>query len=171
MRSIDVTKGNIAMVYDAEKLVSILQQAGWYHGRKNDIHNIIEYYLTAGTPLSCEQIAFLEEFGDIEGIDNAGDPFKFFSDPFFWNRINSKNHHCSLLRTAKTFDEIGMSYLNPLNLRMVRENITMLEVGWIDITHIPLHISSDGRLFRDDGHDYGTVCMDTWASLLMPWDI
>ena len=169
--SIDVEKRRITMTYDVEKLKDILQDAGWYQGRKNDMQSIAEHYRTEGTPLSNEQIAFLEEYGDIEGVSNTGDTFKFFSDPLFWHRINPRVQHGSLLRTAKTINEVGMSYLNPLNLRMVREHITMLEIGWIDMTHIPLHISSDGRLFRDDGHEYGKMCMDTLAKLLMPWAI
>lgn len=156
------------MHYNNEKLIEILKQAGWYQGRKIELQDVISYYNNENTPLSDAQISFLEEFGDIEGIVDNEHPFKFFSDPLFWHRINPRIQHGSLLQTAKTFDEIGMSYLNPLNLRMVREHITMLEIGWIDILHMPLYISSDGRLFRDDGYDYGKICMDTLAKLLIP---
>lgn len=157
------------MHYNNEKLIEILKQAGWYQGRKIELQYVISYYNNENTPLSDAQISFLEEFGDIEGIVDNEHPFKFFSDPLFWYHVNSKGKHEPLYKSGKTADEIGIldSY-SPLNQCMLQEQITMLEVGWIDILHMPLYISSDGRLFRDDGYDYGKICMDTLAKLLIP---
>lgn len=57
-------------------------------------------------------------------------------------------------------------YMSPINLVAFRENVDMLRVGYIGNLTVPLWLSSDGRLFADQGVQLGRTIMEGWQKIL-----
>lgn len=133
-----------------------LKKAGWYNGRKIDVSPLISYYAKDGTPLTDKQIAFLEEFGKVKGLDQRGHSFEIY--------IDSK--YTRYLKGRKPTPTDLTSY-NNLNLIAYRESVDLLCVGSISNLVIPIWISSDGRLFTDQGKQLGRTVMEGWQDILL----
>ena len=146
----------------SELTYKLLKEAGWYEGRRKKIDNAIAYYEQSGTPLSASQIAFLEEFGDIKGVDSRGDLFVTHIDPkCYFSHAKNK-----IISYHKRHTLDSPEYMSPINLVAFRENVDMLRVGYIGNLMIPLWLSSDGRLFADQGVQLGRTIMEGWQKIL-----
>lgn len=60
-----------------------------------------------------------------------------------------------------------MESQNPINKISTIENISFLKVGEIGNLTVPIWISSDGRLFMDQGNQLGRTVMEGWQEILL----
>ncbi len=136
--------------------LSILKEAGWFESRKTDISDLISKYKKEGIELSESQISFMKEFGGIKGEDENGDKFEVIIEPKYSKYRKS---------TPLTTDDLRT--YNPLNVVGNKEYIDFLLAGVVGNHMINFWISTDGRLFMDQGNQLGRTVMEGWQEILL----
>lgn len=129
--------------------LSILKEAGWFESRKTDISSLIRKYQKEGIELSESQISFMKEFGGIKGKDANNEDFEICVDPKF-----------SRFRKRKPFDSKDLTSYSPLNVVGNKENVDFLLAGSMGNNMVNFWISTDGRLFADQGVQMGRSIME-----------
>lgn len=121
-----------------EKSKEILEEAGWYEGRKIDIEKFEMICREENIELINSVKRFLEEFGDLIINDEDGDPYHRFDRSLFYSKVISQ-----------TIGEPAMC------------------VGTIDGKMFNLYISESGRVYDDHGYlgkdiyEAGDIILDT----------
>ena len=136
--------------------LSILKEAGWFEGRKTDICGLISKYKKEGIILSDSQISFMEEFGVIKGKDSNGEKFEVCVDPKF-----------SRFRKSKPLDSKDLTSYSPLNVVGNKEKVDFLLAGSMGNNMVNFWISTDGRLFADQGFQMGRTIMEGFQLFLL----
>ena len=136
--------------------IELLNKAGWYQGRKIDASQYIMKFHQEGFELSGPQVDFIQEFGGISGNDINNDEFEVYIDP----------KYCRYEKSKPLIPSDPSSY-NPLNIISNNENIEFLLIGEIGNHGIRLWLSTDGRLFSDQGIQLGRTIMEGWQSILL----
>ena len=129
--------------------IEILKNAGWYEGRKTDISGLISKYQKEGITLSDAQIGFMQEFGGINGKDAHNEEFEVCIEPKY-----------SKFKKRKPIDPKDLPSLGPLNIVGNKENVDFLLAGSLGNGMIDFWISTDGRLFADQGVQMGRTIME-----------
>lgn len=135
---------------------NILKTLGWYEGRNIDVSEIVDKFKKNGISLTDVQIAFLQEFGGIKGKSENRECFEIFIDAEDYQFKKSK---------PPTKDDM-YSY-GPLNITGYEEKIDFLLVGAYGNLMVNLWISSDGRIFTDQGQQLGRTIMEAWQTILL----
>lgn len=135
---------------------NILKTLGWYEGRNIDVSKIVDKFKKNGISLTDVQIAFLQEFGGIKGKSENRECFEIFIDAEDYQFKKSK---------PPTKDDM-YSY-GPLNITGYEEKIDFLLVGAYGNLMVNLWISSDGRIFTDQGQQLGRTIMEAWQTILL----
>lgn len=135
---------------------NILKTLGWYEGRNIDVSKIVDKFKENGISLTDVQIAFLQEFGGIKGKSENRECFEIFIDAEDYQFKKSK---------PPTKDDM-YSY-GPLNITGYEEKIDFLLVGAYGNLMVNLWISSDGRIFTDQGQQLGRTIMEAWQTILL----
>lgn len=135
---------------------NILKTVGWYEERNVDVSEVVDKFKKNGTLLTDVQIAFLQEFGGIKGKNKNGDSFEIY--------INSKDFQ---FKKNKSPTKEDMYSYGPLNIVGYKEKIDFLLVGAYGNFMINLWISSDGRIFSDQGEQLGRTIMESWQAILL----
>lgn len=140
-----------------------LKSFGWYEGRSIDVSNIIEKFEADGTPLSEKQKSFLQEFSGIKGIDANDEEF------IIYDRIRMPKWRCDSIvyHTAKVPSQDDMYSYGPLNLVAYNNNTDMLCVGESGNGIMPIWVSTEGKLFRDDGAQLGRTIFEGLQTVLL----
>lgn len=135
---------------------NILKTLGWYEGRNIDVSEIVDKFKKNSISLTDVQIAFLQEFGGIKGKSENRECFEIFIDAEDYQFKKSK---------PPTKDDM-YSY-GPLNITGYEEKIDFLLVGAYGNLMVNLWISSDGRIFTDQGQQLGRTIMEAWQTILL----
>lgn len=135
---------------------NILKTLGWYEGRNIDVSEIVDKFKKNGISLTDVQIAFLQEFGGIKGKSENRECFEIFIDAEDYQFKKSK---------PPTKDDM-YSY-GSLNITGYEEKIDFLLVGAYGNLMVNLWISSDGRIFTDQGQQLGRTIMEAWQTILL----
>lgn len=135
---------------------NILKTLGWYEGRNIDVSKIVDKFKENGISLTDVQIAFLQEFGGIKGKSENRECFEIFIDAEDYQFKKSK---------PPTKDDM-YSY-GPLNITGYEEKIDFLLVGAYGNLMVNLWISSDGRIFTDQGQQLGRTIIEAWQTILL----
>lgn len=135
---------------------NILKTLGWYEGRNIDVSKIVDKFKENGISLTDVQIAFLQEFGGIKGKSENRECFEIFIDAEDYQFKKSK---------PPTKDDM-YSY-DPLNITGYEEKIDFLLVGAYGNLMVNLWISSDGRIFTDQGQQLGRTIIEAWQTILL----
>ena len=135
--------------------IQYLKKAGWYIGRKKNIDYLLEQCEKEKIELTKLQTAFLEEYIALEGESMSGSRYKI--------NIESKFKYISSSDVTNNI----MESQNPINKISTIENISFLKVGEIGNLTVPIWISSDGRLFMDQGNQLGRTVMEGWQEILL----
>ncbi len=135
---------------------NILKTLGWYEGRNIDVSKIVDKFKENGISLTDVQIAFLQEFGGIKGKSENRECFEIFIDAEDYQFKKSK---------PPTKDDM-YSY-GSLNITGYEEKIDFLLVGAYGNLMVNLWISSDGRIFTDQGQQLGRTIMEAWQTILL----
>lgn len=140
-----------------------LEKYGWYEGRSIDVNEIAKKFDKDGTPISNAQKAFLQEFGGIKGFSTNRESFEIY------DRVKML-HYCSDTmvyhkRKTPTTDD-ACSY-SPINVIAYQNNVDMLCIGIIGNGMVPLWISTDGKLFADQGTQLGRTVMEGMQTILL----
>ena len=136
--------------------LSILKEAGWFEGRKTDISRLISKYQKEGITLSKAQIDFLQEFGGIKGKDSNSEEFEVCIEPKY-----------SKFRKSKPLDSKDLTSYSPLNVVGNKENVDFLLAGIMGNGMVNFWISTDGRLFADQGTQLGRTAMEGLQTVLL----
>lgn len=136
--------------------LSILKEAGWFEGRKTDISRLISKYQKEGITLSKAQIDFLQEFGGIKGKDSNSEEFEICIEPKY-----------SKFRKSKPLDSKDLTSYSPLNVVGNKENVDFLLAGIMGNGMVNFWISTDGRLFADQGTQLGRTAMEGLQTVLL----
>ena len=129
----------------ADITYSRLKDAGWYEGREIDISKLVNDCAENEVIFSQKQIEFIEEFGGITGIEN--DKLEFgISDEKEWKYF-------------KKASEIS-------NIMAANYGEDIICIGYCDDGMMPLWITADGLLIRDDGVQLGRTIMEGFNCLL-----
>lgn len=135
---------------------NILKTLGWYEGRNIDVSKIVDKFKENSISLTDVQIAFLQEFGGIKGKSENRECFEIFIDAEDYQFKKSK---------PPTKDDM-YSY-SSLNITGYEEKIDFLLVGAYGNLMVNLWISSDGRIFTDQGQQLGRTIMEAWQTILL----
>lgn len=136
--------------------LSILKEAGWFEGRKIDISGLINKYKKEEIELSEPQISFMEEFCGIKGKNANHEDFEICVDPKF-----------SRFEKRKPIDPKDLTSYNPLNVVGNKENVDFLLAGSMGNNMVNFWISTDGRLFADQGFQMGRTIMEGFQLFLL----
>lgn len=143
--------------------VEKLHSFGWYEGRSIDISNITEKFQSDGTPLTEKQKHFLQEFGRIKGIDASDEEFIIYDSIRMPKRVRDG----IVYFTPKTPSKNDMHSYGSFNIVAYKNNIDMLRVGETGYGIMPIWISNDGKLFRDDGCQLGRTALEGMQTILL----
>lgn len=132
-----------------QQTLEILKDAGWFEGRKTDISGLISKYQKQGITLSDAQIAFMQEFGGIKGKGSHDEEFEICIEPKY-----------SIFEKSKPLDSKDLTSYNPLNVVGNKENVDFLLAGTTRNDMVRFWISTDGRLFEDQGVQRGRSIME-----------
>ena len=135
---------------------NILKTLGWYEGRNIDVSEIVDKFKKNSISLTDVQIAFLQEFRGIKGKSENRECCEIFIDAEDYQFKKSK---------PPTKDDM-YSY-GPLNITGYEEKIDFLLVGAYGNLMVNLWISSDGRIFTDQGQQLGRTIMEAWQTILL----
>lgn len=138
------------------KTLDILKKAGWFEGRKKDISSLINKYKKEGIELSKSQISFMQEFGGIKGKDTNDEEFEICIDPKY-----------SIFKKRIPLSKSDLKSYNPLNVVGNKENVDFLLAGFMRNNMINFWISTDGRLFADQGVQMGRTIMEGWQKIVL----
>lgn len=138
------------------KTLDILKKAGWFEGRKKDISSLINKYKKEGIELSKSQISFMQEFGGIKGKDTNDEEFEICIDPKY-----------SIFKKRIPLSKSDLKSYNPLNVVGNKENVDFLLAGFMGNNMINFWISTDGRLFADQGIQMGRTIMEGWQKIVL----
>lgn len=138
------------------KTLDILKKAGWFEGRKKDISSLINKYKKEGIELSTSQISFMQEFGGIKGKDTNDEEFEICIDPKY-----------SIFKKRIPLSKSDLKSYNPLNVVGNKENVDFLLAGFMGNNMINFWISTDGRLFADQGIQMGRTIMEGWQKIVL----
>lgn len=138
------------------KTLDILKKAGWFEGRKKDISSLINKYKKEGIELSTSQISFMQEFGGIKGKDTNDEEFEICIDPKY-----------SIFKKRIPLSKSNLKSYNPLNVVGNKENVDFLLAGFMGNNMINFWISTDGRLFADQGIQMGRTIMEGWQKIVL----
>ena len=136
--------------------LDILKEAGWFEGRKTDISDLINKYKKEGIELSKSQISFMQEFGGIKGKDANDEEFEICIDPKY-----------SIFKKRRPLSKDDLRSYSPLNVVGNKENVDFLLAGSTGNNMIDFWISTDGRLFADQGVQMGRTIMEGWQAILL----
>ena len=136
--------------------LEILKNAGWYEGRKTDISRLISKYQKEGITLSDAQIDFMQEFGGIKGKDSNDEEFEVCIEPKY-----------SKFRKSKPLDSKDLTSYSTLNVVGNKENVDFLLAGTMGNGMVNFWISTDGRLFADQGVQMGRTIMEGFQWFLL----
>ena len=136
--------------------LEILKNAGWYEGRKTDISRLISKYQKEGLTLSDAQIDFMQEFGGIKGNDSNDEEFEVCIEPKY-----------SEFRKSQPLDSKDLTTYRTLNIVGNRENVDFLLAGTMGNGMANFWISTDGRLFADQGVQMGRTIMEGFQWFLL----
>lgn len=139
-----------------------LKSFGWYKDRHIDISKITKKFCLDGTPLSDKQIQFLQEFSGIKGIDASDEEFIIYDSI----RMPKCVRDCIIYFTPKAPSEKDLYSYGPLKIVAYKNNIDMLRIGETGYGIMPIWISTDGKLFRDDGAQLGRTAMEGMQTIL-----
>ena len=148
------TDDSVLPVVILPNTIELLKNAGWFEGRKTDISTLMNKYKNEGITLTEPQIAFFQEFGGIKGKDKNGETFEVYIDP-----------KCSQYLKCVPATEDDLFSYNALNIIGYREKIDFLLAGSIGNLMVNFWISTDGRLFTDQGVRMGRTIMEGWQSI------
>lgn len=140
-----------------------LQSFGWYEGRSIDISNITEKFQLCGTPLTNKQKHFLQEFGGIKGIDANDEEFLIYDSI----RMSKCGRDNIVYFTNKVPSRKDMTSYGSLNIMAYNNNINMLRIGETGYGIMPIWISTDGKLFRDDGVQLGRTAIEGIQTIIL----
>lgn len=140
-----------------------LKSYGWYEGRCIDISKIIEKSQSDGTPLSEKQKQFLQELGGIKGIDSEDEAFIIYDSI----RMSECVYDNIVYFTPKAPSLKDMHSFAPLNKVAYNNNIHMLRIGESGNGIMPIWISTDGKIFRDDGAQLGRTAIEGIQTILL----
>ena len=98
----------------------------------------------------------MKEFGGIKGEDENGDKFEVIIEPKYSKYRKS---------TPLTTDDLRT--YSPLNVVGNKEHIDFLLAGAVGNHMINFWISTDGRLFMDQGNQLGRTVMEGWQEILL----
>ena len=140
-----------------------LQSFGWYEGRSIDIGNIIERFQSDGIPLTDKQKQFLQEFGGIKGFDTANEEFIIYDSI----RMPKCVRDNIVYFTPKAPIQKDMHSYSSFNIVAYNNNINLLRVGEIGNGVMPIWISAEGKLFRDDGVQLGRTAIEGVQTLIL----
>lgn len=132
-----------------------LKESGWYIGRKKNVDYLLERCKKGNIELSELQIAFLEEYIDLEGKNISGKKYKIYVE----SEISYIDSSKIKINTMECF--------NPINRISTIEKISFLKVGEIGNLTVPIWISSDGRLFMDQGNQLGRTIMEGLQEIVL----
>ena len=138
------------------KTLDILKKAGWFEGRKKDISSLINKYKKEGIELSKSQISFMQEFGGIKGKNTNDEEFEICIDPKY-----------SIFKKWIPLSKSDLKSYNPLNVVGNKENVDFLLAGFMGNNMINFWISTDGRLFADQGIQMGRTIMEGWQKIVL----
>ena len=136
--------------------LEILKNAGWYEGRKTDISRLISKYQKEGITLSDAQIDFMQEFGGIKGNDSKDEEFEVCIEPKY-----------SKFRKSQPLDSKDLTTYRTLNIVGNRENVDFLLAGTMGNGMVNFWISTDGRLFADQGVQMGRTIIEGFQWFLL----
>ena len=119
-----------------EKSKEILEEAGWYEGRKIDIEKFEMICKEKNIEFINSAKRFLEEFGDLIINGEDGEPYHRFDRSLFYSEVISQ-----------TIGEPAMS------------------VGTLDGEMFNLYISESGRVYDDQGY-LGKDIYEAWDIIL-----
>lgn len=168
----DSTEGLFGYMMSDESILPIkilpealekLRSFGWYDGRCVNISNITEKFQSDGTPLSEKQKLFLQEFGGIKGIDADDEEFLIYDSI----RMPKCGRDSIVCFTPKTPSEKDMHSYGSLNIVAYNNSIDLLRVGETGYGIMPIWISTDGKLFRDDGEQLGRTAIEGVQTILL----
>lgn len=140
-----------------------LQSIGWYEGRCVNIRNTTEKFQANGNPLSEQQKLFLQEFGGIKGIDANDEEFIIYDSV----RMPKCERDSIVYFTPKAPAEKDMHSYGSLNIVAYNNNIDLLRVAETGYGIIPIWISTEGKLFRDDGAQLGRTAIEGMQTILL----
>lgn len=135
-----------------------LEKYGWYEGRSINVQ-----FDEDGTPISDAQKAFLQEFGGFKGFSTNRESFEIY------DRVKMP-HYCSdtmVYHKRKTPATDDASSYSPINVIAYQNNVDMLCIGIIGNGMVPLWISTDGKLFADQGTQLGRTVMEGMQTILL----
>ena len=131
---------------------SRLRDAGWYEGRRIDISNLVEECAADGVILSQKQIEFIQEFGGICGVGVNNREF-VISDKIKWYYY----------KKLKEFDPKDRYTFSPVTIKYGTDTVC---VGCCGDGMMPLWITEDGLMVKDDGIQLGRTVMEGFNCLL-----
>ncbi len=149
-----ISNESILPIVILPETVELLQKSGWYTGRKIDIEEFIMNY--DNELLTDNQIYFMQEFGGIKGFSVSGQSFEIYIDSEY-----------NLYEKSKAPTKNDMSSYEPLNLVGYKEHINFIRIGDFCNLTIKLWLSSDGRIFSDQGQQLGRTIMEAWQAILL----
>ena len=126
----------------ADITYSRLKDAGWYEGRKIDISKLVDDCAADGVVLSQKQIEFIQEFCGICGVGFNNREF-VISDKIKWKYFKRANE-----------------------MRIADYKEDTLCIGCFGDGMMPLWITADGLLVRDDGIQLGRTIMEGFNCFL-----
>ena len=140
-----------------------LKQCGWYENRCIDIGEIANKFESDGTSLSEKQKQFLREFGGIKGIDANDEGFIIYDSI----RMLKCGRDNIVYFKPKAPSEKDMHSYGSRNIVAYNNDIDMLRIGEKGYGIMPIWISTDGKLFRDDGAQLGRNAIEGIQTLLL----
>lgn len=140
-----------------------LKKCGWHEERCIDISKITEKFQSDGTPLTEKQKQFLQEFGGIGGIDANDEQFIIYDSI----RMPKCGRDNIVYFTPKAPTEKDMHSYGSFNIVAYNNSIDMLCVGETGYGIMPIWISTDGKLFRDDGAQLGRTAIEGMQTILL----
>jgi hypothetical protein len=158
-----LSEDSILSVRILPKTVQLLKNAGWYEGRTIDINNITVKFQSDGILLTESQKCFLQEFGGITGVDSNDEGFIIY-DSIRKPKCVRDN---IVYFTPKIPSPKDMHSYDSFNIIAYNNNIDMLRVGEAGNGLIPIWISTEGKLFRDDGEQLGRTVMEGLQTILL----
>lgn len=141
--------------YISQETILTLQKAGWFEERQIDIMELIYKFKNNNVFLSEFQINFIKQFGGLKGSDKYGHTFETY--------VEAENMKYKKCQMPQKNDLISYA---PLNIIGYKEKIDFLLVGAFDDEITKLWLSSDGRMFSDQGTQLGRTIMEAWQTIL-----
>ena len=105
----------------------------------------------------------MQEFGEINGIDANDEEFIIYDSI----RMPKRGRDCIIYFTSRARSEKDLYSYGPLKIVAYNNNIDMFRIGETGYCIMPIWMSTDGKLFRDDGAQLGKTAMEGMQTILL----